>query len=318
MSHDIRDQLVDFVSEMSQKTEISRSRFVGWLRMSRSKYYDWQLRYGKANEHNRLVPRDWWLEGWEREAIVQFFIEHPFDGYRRLCYMMLDSDIVAVSPSTVYRVLSQSSLLGKKREKTSVKGNGFVQPLKAHAHWHIDVTYLNIGGTFYYMCSILDGFSRYIVHWEIRESMKERDIEIIIQRAREKFPGAFARVISDNGPQFMAKDFKEFLRFCGMSHVRTSPYYPQSNGKLERMHGTLKRECIRPKCPGSLEEAREIVAEYVEYYNTKRLHSAIGYVTPQDILEGRQAAIHQARDRKLEQARQRRKERRQSKYRRAG
>jgi len=318
VSHDIRDQLVDFVSEMSQKTEISRSRFVGWLRMSRSKYYDWQLRYGKANEHNRLVPRDWWLEGWEREAIVQFFIEHPFDGYRRLCYMMLDSDIVAVSPSTVYRVLSQSSLLGKKREKTSVKGNGFVQPLKAHAHWHIDVTYLNIGGTFYYMCSILDGFSRYIVHWEIRESMKERDIEIIIQRAREKFPGAFARVISDNGPQFMAKDFKEFLRFCGMSHVRTSPYYPQSNGKLERMHGTLKRECIRPKCPGSLEEAREIVAEYVEYYNTKRLHSAIGYVTPQDILEGRQAAIHQARDRKLEQARQRRKERRQSKYRRAG
>jgi putative transposase len=107
------------------------------------------------------------------------------------------------------------------------------------------------------------------------------------------------------------------LAFCGMSHVRTSPYYPQSNGKLERMHGTLKQECIRPKCPGSLEEAREIVAEYVKYYNTKRLHSAIGYVTPQDMLEGRQAEIHQARDRKLELARQRRKEKRQSKYRRA-
>jgi putative transposase len=302
---------------MSQKTEISQSRFVVWLEMRRSKYYDWQLRYGKANEHNRLVPRDWWLDEWERAAIIQFFIEHPFDGYRRLCYMMLDSDVVAVSPSTVYRVLSQASLLGKKRVKASVKGSGFVQPQKAHAHWHIDVTYLNIGGTFYYMCSILDGFSRYIVHWEIRESMKERDIEIIVQRAREKFPGVFARMISDNGPQFIAKDFKEFIRFCGMSHVRTSPYYPQSNGKLERMHGTLKQECIRPKCPGSLEEAREIVAEYVKYYNTKRLHSAIGYVTPQDMLEGRQAEIHQARDRKLELARQRRKEKRQSKYRRA-
>jgi len=85
--------------------------------------------------------------------------------------------------------------------------------------------------------------SRYIVHWEIRESMTEAEIETIIQRARERHPDARPRIISDNGPQFIAKDFKEFIRICGMTHVRTSPYYPQSNGKIERWHKTLKGEC---------------------------------------------------------------------------
>jgi hypothetical protein len=79
-----------------------------------------------------------------------------------------------------------------------------------------------------YLCSLLDGCSRFIIHWEIRQTMTEVDVETIIQRAREQFPGVHPRIISDNGPQFIAKDFKEFIRICGMTHVRTSPYYPQS------------------------------------------------------------------------------------------
>ena len=112
-------------------------------------------------------------------------------------------------------------------------------------------------------------------------------------------------------PQFIARDFKEFIRLAGMSHVRTSPYYPQSNGKQERMQGSLKRECIRERCPRTLEQAKRFVGEYVEHYNTRRLHSAIGYVTPRDMLEGRQKEIHAERDRKLETARQARRERRE-------
>jgi transposase InsO family protein len=224
--------------------------------------------------------------------------------------MMIDADIVAVSPSSVYRTLKEAGFLDSRNIKPSKKGTGFDQPLEAHEHWHTDVTYVNLGGTFYYLCSVLDGFSRYIPHWELRESMKEEEVEIILQRALEKFPGFKPRLISDNGPQFIARDFKDFLRFKGMTHVRTSPYYPQSNGKQERMQGTLKRECIRPKCPQSYEEAVRIVGAYVEHYNNERLHSAIGYVTPKDMLEGRQAAIHAARDRKLEEARNLRKEKR--------
>ena len=221
--------------------------------------------------------------------------------------MMLDQAIAACSPSSVYRVLKAAGRLDRHTPRPSAKGKGFVQPLRPHEHWHVDVSYLHIAGTFSYLCSLLDGCSRYIVHWELREAMTEADVEQIIQRAREKFPGATPRIISDNGPQFIARDFKEFIRLCGMTHARASPYYPQSNGKIERWHRILKEECIRPGTPLTLEDARRIVGTFVDHYNTVRLHSAIGYVTPKDKLEGRDKDILAARDRKLEAARERRK-----------
>jgi len=221
--------------------------------------------------------------------------------------MMLDADVAAVSPASVYRVLKKAGLIGRAKGRPSSKGKGFAQPDRPHQHWHVDVAYINIHGTFYYLCSILDGYSRCIVHWEIREAMTERDVQTILQRAREKAPGAQPRIISDNGPQFIAKDFKQFIRLAGMTHVRTSPYYPQSNGKLERYHRSIKSECIRPGTPLSLDDARRLVAGYVEHYNTVRLHSAIGYVTPADKRAGREQAIFDQRDRKLHEARERRK-----------
>jgi transposase InsO family protein len=183
-----------------------------------------------------------------------------------------------------------------------------VQPDGPHRHWHTDISYLNLAGTFYFLISVLDGYSRYIVHGEIRESMKEFDTEIVVQRALEKYPGERPRIISDNGPQFVARDFKEFVRLMGLTHVRTSPYYPQSNGKLERWHGSIKRECIRPAAPGSLPEALRLVASYVDAYNHTRLHSALGYITPADKLNGLAEVIFAERDRKLEGARQRRQQ----------
>ncbi len=226
--------------------------------------------------------------------------------------MMLDADVVACSPASVYRVLKAAGLLGRHRGQPSSKGKGFAQPLRPHEHWHVDVAYLNVAGTFYYLCSVLDGYSRFIVHWEIRPAMTEADVQTIVQRAREQFPGHTPRVITDNGPQFLARDFKEFIRIAGMTHVTTSPYYPQSNGKIERFHRTLKGDCIRPQTPLSLEDAQRVVAKYVGHYNRVRLHSALGYVTPKDKLEGRERAIWAERDRKLEAARQRRAARRQA------
>jgi hypothetical protein len=176
------------------------------------------------------------------------------------------------------------------------------------------IRYFNIAGTFYFLCSILDGHSRFIVHREIRDKMEESDVQTIIQRAREAYPDARPRIISDNGPQFIAKDFKEFIRIAGMTHVRTSPYYPQSNGKIERWHKTLKSDCIRPRVPLSLDDARRIVSEYVTHYNHVRLHSAIGYITPKDKLDGRDKQIFDERDRKLAEARERRRQLRQAEH----
>lgn len=200
--------------------------------------------------------------------------------------------------------------MSRWNSKPTTKGTGFVQPLQPHEHWHIDLAYVNICGTFYYMCSVLDGCSRFIVHSEIRESMKEADVEIVLQKAREKFPSVKPRIITDNGSQFIAKDFKEFIRVSGMSHVRTSPYYPQSNGKIERWHKTIKQNCIRPAIILSKDDANRTTRKFIEHYNHKRLHSAIGYVTPADRLKGSHTKIHQQRDEKLKQARIQRAENR--------
>jgi putative transposase len=302
---------VDFVRRWSEKTEIGVGRFIQWLGVNASKFYDWRQRYGRVNEHNGWVPRDFWLEPWEKEAIIGFHLKNPLEGYRRVTFMMLDQDVVAVSPASVWRVLKQAGLLSRWKPQPSRKGTGLEQPLQPHQHWHVDVSYINLSGTFYYLCSVLDGCSRFLVHWDLRESMKEADIEMILERAKEKYPEAKPRIISDNGPQFIARDFKEFIRISGMTHVRTSPFYPQSNGKIERWHKSLKRECIRPLTRLRLGDARRLIEIYVNHYNTVRLHSAIGYVTPQDRLAGREAEIHAARDRKLEQARSHRQLRRQ-------
>jgi transposase InsO family protein len=308
---EIRDQVVDVVEKWSEKSGINVGQMIKWLGIRTSKYYNWKWRYGQENHHNAPTPRTFWLEDWEKEKIIAFYAEHPNEGYRRLSYMMLDEDVVAVSSSSVYRVLKKAGMLKKWAKTSSKKGKGFHQPQKPHQHWHIDIAYINICGTFYYLCSVLDGYSRYVVHKEIRESMTEADVEIILERAREKFPEAKPRIISDNGPQFIAKSFKEYIRVCGMTHVRTAPFYPQSNGKIERWHKSLKTECVRPKTPLSLEDARRIVDQFVRCYNTKRLHSAIGYVTPKDKLEGREGAIFADRKRKLAQAREKRARHRQ-------
>ncbi len=300
------------MNRWSDKTGIALCTLVLWLGVSLSKFYGWRARYGKINEHNAQVPRDHWLEDWEKQAIVAYERQHPLEGYRRLTFMMLDEDVVAASPPTVYRVLKTAGQIGHGPRPNPRKGQGFHQPSGAHHQWHIDFSYLNIGGTFYYLCSILDGYSRFIVHWEIRERMTQDEAQIIVQRAREKFPGENPRIISDNGPQFIAKDFKEFLRQVGMTHTLISPGYPQSNGKKERWYETLKSECIRPNTPLSLEDARRLVARFVEHYNHARLHSAIGYVTPADKLFGLENVIHRERDRKLETAREERRQRRQA------
>ncbi len=310
MTPDTRDAVVDFVNKWSEKTGIPVYRWTRWLGIHRAKFYAWVERYGCANEHNAKVPRDHWLEDWEREALVEFFDRNPLNGYRRLTFMMMDADVVFASPATVYRVLKAAGRLDRLPQEPSKKGTGFVQPDAPHMHWHVDISYINIANTFYYLCSVLDGYSRLIVHWEIREAMTTKDVETVIQRGRERFPQASPRIISDNGPQFVAKDFKTFIRVTGMTHVRTSLYYPQSNGKLEALNKTIKKGTVRLRSPQGLEDARQMVAEFVDEYNNRRLHSSIGYVTPADKLAGRDKAIWSRRDEKLENARKFRASRR--------
>lgn len=310
---DTRDEVVDFIKYWQKRTEFPASRLVGWLGLGSSKYYAWRERYGKVNEHNSSIPRDHWLTDAEKKLIFDYYEEHRDSGYRRLTYMMMDADVVAVSPASVYRVLKTEGLLNRfpRINGNNRKGTGFEQPLCVHEHWHVDICFINICGTFYYLCTILDGYSRYVINWGIGETMTEADVELIIEQAKEKYPEARPRVITDNGPQFIAKDFKEYIRISGMTQVKTSPYYPQSNGKIERWHQSLKTESIRQRVPLSLEDAGRIIREYIHEYNENRLHSAIGYVTPLTKLQGKEVKVWQERERKLSEARENRAKMRQ-------
>jgi transposase InsO family protein len=296
----MRDDVVTFIRKWSSKSGVSVKTFCNWLCIRPNKLDSWSKRFGLPNQHNAEQPKTSWLLEWEKQAIIDYFYLHQGTGYRRLCYMMLDENIAGVSPSSVYRVLSSKGLLNRWNNEPSKKGNGFEGPQEPHEHWHLDITYLNLGGTFYYLIAIIDGYSRYLIQWDIRQSMNERDVQIVVQLAKEAFPEACARVITDNGKQLIAKDLKDLFRIHGMTHVRTSPYYPQSNGKIERWNGTLKRECIRPKCPSNLEEAKRMVGNYIDEYNNKRLHSAIGFVTPRDRLMGLDKQIWEERKEKLQ------------------
>ncbi len=145
----------------------------------------WRKNYGRLHEHNGSIPSDKWLTDDEKQAIIQFHHEHPLEGYRR---------------RTACKFLRQADV-SRPRGRESRKGKGFVQPLTAHEHCHIDVAYINIAGTFEFMATVIDGFSRLAVAWDIAPQIGEKEIEILLQQGRERFPGARPRIISDNGPQ---------------------------------------------------------------------------------------------------------------------
>jgi len=304
---DIRDAVVDFVQEKKTLCTLPEMFFIKRIGIGPDKFVSWKNRYGKVNEHNGSIPRDYWLEDWEKDRIIEFYKSHETDGYRRCTYMMMDHDIVYASPASVYRVLSKAGVMRKWVRTKSRKGTGFDQPTAPHQHWHIDIANIKIKGIHYFLICILDGYSRYIVHWDLRESMKDEDVGVVMQAAKEKFPNYKPRFISDNGSQFVGREFQRFICDNGYSHVTTSINYPQSNGKLERFHRSVKSECIRQVYPASYGEAKRVIADYICYYNEVRLHSSIGFVSPKCKLEGKDELILKERDKKLEKRRDERK-----------
>ena len=214
--HDTRDEIVDYIKHWTARTELPAKTLLGWLGLGTSKFHQWKDRYGKANEHNGQVPRDWWLEDWEKQAILDYHDRHPLEGYRRLTFMMLDDDVVAVSPSSVYRVLKSAGRLDRwnatsleERDRLRAAARA-ARPL-ARRHQlpeprrHVLLPVQPAGR--------LQPLHRPL--GDPRDRMTEQDVETIVQRALEKHPGATPRIISDNGPQFIAKDFKTFIRLCG-------------------------------------------------------------------------------------------------------
>ena len=306
---EVRNDIVETILSYRERTKLSIRELISHAGISRAKFYEWKKRYGLLNKHNGLIPKSHWLREEEKEAILEYSRSNEEEGYRRLCYMMIDEDIAYASPSTVYRVLKENNLLNKyiTREE-SKRGEGYIQPKRPHEEWHTDITYVNVLGSFMFLIVIIDGYSRFVMNHELRKSMKDKDVIFVLQRAREKFPEESPRIITDRGGQFISREFRSYLRYMGLKQTYTSVGYPQSNGKIERFFKTAKEECIRRNSFLSLSDARKIIDRYIEYYNYERLHSAIDYITPYDMMMGRKDQILEEREKKLEHARKIRKE----------
>lgn len=248
----------------------------------------------------------------EKEAVKQYALLHPKDGYRRLAWQMVDEDVAFMSASSVYRVLDEADLLYRWHRPTHT-GAVPPKPTKSNERWHTDIMYLRVEDTWYFLVTVLDSYSRYVVHWNLLTSMAAWDVSLVIQEAlelvRKNYPGASdvkPAIVSDNGTQFTSRDFKQLVRHFELEHIRIRTYHPESNGVLERFHRTTREEIANEDLK-NLAQAREIIARWVKHYNEERLHAGLDYLQPVEYYHGDPKARRNERRVKLARAREERR-----------
>jgi len=272
------------------RTELPLKILLKFAGISQRTWSEWMQRRDIPTKHNNNIPKNYYLTPEEIAAIVVFCSLNQLKGYRMLCYEMIDKNIAFVACSSVYNVIKRYNLGKKWAEAVEMKKRGFDQPKTVHEQWHIDFSYIKINGSFYYFIGILDGFSRKMLNWRLCKNMEGINAEILVAQTKELYPEAKnVRIISDNGSQFISKDFAELLVLLEFSHTFTSANHPQSNGKLERFNRTLKSEHVRRSAYLNYKDAYIRMAQWIAYYNSERLHSAIWYLTPNDVFNGRTA-----------------------------
>ena len=289
---------------MEKKTGISISRLLKHAGISRSTWFEWKSRRNQETKHNANAPKANWLLPCETEAIKQFCKENrdEFRGYRYLAWLMVDLDVAYASPATVYNIMKRNSLINRWNQSGTEHEKGFRQPTKPNEQWHTDFAFVKISGVFYYFSAVLDGFSRKILVWDLFQDMTEFDVELLVTKAKELYPDAEPRIIHDNGLQYANEDLKKLLAQLGMNDSKTRPYHPQSNGKIERFHRTLRTEHIRRTPYVSASHAEIKMAQWITFYNSERLNGAIFYLTPDEVFEGRMAERIAERRNKLHTA----------------
>ena len=215
-------------------------RILKRLGIQRTVYYEWRER-ALAERLDDLVPGGRCLSAIlpeEKDAVIAYALAHPKEGYRRLAWMMVDADVAYLSPASVYRVLNDADLLYRWKRSYQV-GEKPAGPTAPNQRWHTDIMYLRVGDVWYFLVSVLDGYSRYVVHWELLTSMRAADVRLAIQQALEKNGVTNVEIVSDNGSQFTSADFKDLVRQFELQHVRIRVHHPG----VERHDRAVSTQC---------------------------------------------------------------------------
>jgi len=298
---------LELVAVTRRRTGWTLRRILKRLGLPKARYHDWKKRAARNRLGDlRAVGLCYraMLEE-EKEAVIAYALSHPKDGYRRLCWQMVDEDVAYMSPSSVYRILDDADLLYRWKRSTR-SGEPPPRPEEPNERWHVDLMYLRVADAWYFLVTVLDAYSRYVVHWELLTSMRAADVRLVVQEALER-TGASPQIVSDNGSQFTAKDFKQMVRLFELEHIRIRTYHPESNGVLERFHRST-REALEEVELGTLSRARALIGCWVEHYNAERLHAALYYLPPEEYYRGDPEARLTERREKLDRARERREQ----------
>ena len=268
------------------------------LGIPKSSYYRW--RQGQSDSGNRKRP--WNRITLEEEAkVLAVAREYTELSSRQLAVWITDNAGFAVSESTVYRILRREGLV-KRLEMQLVAGKEYhTKTKRPHQMWATDASYFRVvGWGYYYLVTVMDDYSRFILAWKLQKDMSANSLIEVIQEAVDATGMTDVpvedrtRLLSDNGAGYVSRTFRDYLRLVGIGHILAAPYHPQTNGKLERYHQSIKREVnqVPYELPGQLERA---IADFVDYYNYRRYHKALGNVTPADVIYGRREQILQRR-----------------------
>jgi len=245
----------------------------------------------------------------EREAIIDYALKHPEVRHRELAWKMLDDGVVAVSASSVYRVLCEANLVSGWRQKPKVKGSGRGKPpSRPDEKWQTDIKYVRAGARNYYLLSFMDVYSRYIVHHELLTWMDGQSVSVEAAAAIATLTvDVRPDIQSDHGSGFIAREFAETLSESAVGHTKIRPHTPTDNAEIERYHRTIG-ERIGEQTLEDYTHAKGVIAAIIDAYNNVRLHSALSFLRPVDYYRGDPEALLAERRRKLQAARELRKQ----------
>jgi len=268
------------------------------LGIPRSSYYRW--RQGQPDSGNQKRP---WnrITPDEEDKILTVARESPELSSRQLSAWITDNEGFAVSESTVYRILRREGLVKRQETQLTAAKEYHTKTMRPHQMWATDASYFRVvGWGYYYLVTVMDDYSRFILAWKLQKDMSANSLIEVIQEAvdatgmTEVLVEDRTKLLSDNGAGYVSRAFRDYLHLVGIGHILAAPFHPQTNGKVERYQQSLKREVnqIPYEAPSQLDKA---ITDFVDYYNYRRYHKAIGDVTPADVLYGRREQILQRR-----------------------
>ena len=290
MSTTEKADILRMVETMSRR----KRQALSVLRIPKSSYYRW--RQGQTGPRNRKRPWNRITPG-EEDKILAAATESPELSSRQLAAWITDNAGFAVSESTVYRILQREGLV--KRQETQLKAakEYHTRTTRPHQMWATDASYFRVAGWgYYYLVTVMDDYTRFILAWKLQKDMSANSLIEVVQDAVDATGMTDVPVedrtnlLSDNGAGYLSRSFREYLQLIGIRHILAAPFHPQTNGKLERYHRSIKKEVnqLPYEAPSHLERA---IADFVDYYNHRRYHKALGNVTPADVLYGRREQI---------------------------